>query len=81
MTDRPDIPFGGVFGWLATIERGKGKRHTDRYYVVVANEQAAEGRVRQALRLGDTVQVCLKYALSKKDVRDLGLLAGEVRKA
>jgi hypothetical protein len=79
MGDEIPIPKGGAAGWIAAVSRSKGQPPV-RYYICIADKEAAQSAIRATLKLGGSATVDFRHALSRQDADVLNLRPGEVRK-
>lgn len=79
MDEEIPIPKDGAAGWLAAVSRSKGQPVV-RYYIRIADKDAALSAIRVTLKLGSRATVDLRYALSRQDADSMNLRPGEVRK-
>ena len=83
MTDQVPTPVGGAFGWVvevADVHQKKRLQVRIRYFAAVADKATAVSAVRHFARLGKNTLLRTRHALSKRDVTDLNLRPGEIRK-
>jgi hypothetical protein len=75
-------PAGGTHGWVIEVvdDRKRRARLSKRYYAAISDMSVAMSAVKASCRLRSSALLRARHALSKRDLAELDLRPGEVRK-